>query len=139
MNKGTPKSPRGIFQKIFRHQNKIDCEKSSATKIKLIVKIRREQRHSKIPQRVFTEKTFINMPCYCPIAEPYERKIHFGCPCGYVYDQPISDDRRLKMIMKLHKKRCSMCNIDIGKADEALKLSRKPFEEKYKKFLSGYK
>ena len=77
------------------------------------------------------------MPHYYIIAD--KPNLYYKCPCGYTYDQHIKDERRLNMIRKLHRKKCSMCNIDIGKADEALKLSRKPFEEKYKKFLSGYK
>jgi len=60
--------------------------------------------------------------------------IHFDCPCGYVYEKPIKDERRLKIIAKLHKKICSMCG-DIGEVNNMPKLKGKVFKEACKKAI----
>ena len=72
-----------------------------------------------------------------PTAFSIKHSIHFDCPCGYVYDKPIKDERRLKMIAKLHKKICSMCRGDIGKLDDTFKLKGRAFKEACKKALTG--
>ena len=50
--------------------------------------------------------------------------INFECPCGYTYEQSTKDERRLKMVAKLHKKICSMCGYT-GEIDYAHDLNGK--------------
>ena len=70
-----------------------------------------------------------------PTRVAVQNNIRFDCPCGYVYDQPIKDGRRLKLIAKLHGKICSVAD-DIKNIDDIIRQTRdRSFKELCKKAI----